>query len=283
MLKEILEKIIGMNKLDSLLARAERDGTSDSIFSNIVEANGNSATLSSRDIEKIPVDGPLIVVANHPSGFAEGLLIPALIDRVRRDQKTLAHCWFSRWSSLAGRMILVDPTAKGAGKYGKATAMKAATRWLREGKSLVMFPAGEVAHARPFSWQAEEQPWKFGLAHLVRLSGATVLPAYFEACNSRFFNFLSWIHPRLGILALNHEFLAKKGQRFVVRIGSPLKGDDFQFIRDPEMIVNLSRQAVEAVGKVSPHSAAGAEVKTREALGHRHDHSTGDKILSVEI
>ena len=50
-----------------------------------------SADVASDDLGRIPPSGPIVVVANHPLGAIDGLLLISLLSRVRSDIKLLGN------------------------------------------------------------------------------------------------------------------------------------------------------------------------------------------------
>ena len=50
-------------------------------------------------LKKIPKDGPLIIVANHPLGGFDGLLLIKYLSLVRKDVKVLANFLFKKIAS----------------------------------------------------------------------------------------------------------------------------------------------------------------------------------------
>ncbi len=222
MLKNLMERVMGMTAIDQAYEVARQDLETDTIFQAEARVLDISIDVSSADLRHIPQRGPLIIVANHPLGFPEGLALPALIDGYRNDLKILSHSWFSRWPEMAERMIFVDPQAEGARRRANRRAIVEALRWLQEGNSLLVFPAGEVARYQRDEGCVAEVPWKKGLVHLAKMSEATVLPMHVGGRAGWGYQLLSLIHRRLGVFALGRELLAWRGRRLAVQIGPGL-------------------------------------------------------------
>jgi putative hemolysin len=171
------------------------------------------------DLSRIPDHGPLVVVANHPFGGIEGILLGELLGRVRPDTKILGNYLLARVAPLNDRLIPVDPFGSRSATGANARAYRTCIRWLRSGGCLVVFPAGEVSHYHSTQGHITDPPWSDHVGSLIRMSGANVLPIYFPGRNSLLFNVLGMVHPRLRTLMLPRELIARRGSRVRFFIG----------------------------------------------------------------
>jgi len=165
--------------------------------------------------ETIPRQGGLLVVGNHPTGGAEGLIAQALIGAVRDDWMVLGNRTIALLPELADRQIGVSR------RQADGIAMVAAARHLRQGGALLMFPAGTVAHWKPGRGYAEA-PWHPSAAGLARLSGAAVQPLCFTARTTMRWKILSAISRTARTALLPRELLAQRGRAIIVDIPAPL-------------------------------------------------------------
>jgi putative hemolysin len=166
--------------------------------------------------------GPLIVIANHPFGIADGVAILSIAESVGRPYRVLINADFMRLPEVQALALPIDFNET---KEALATNLKTrneARRLLKEGVTLVIFPAGGVATAENPFGRAEELPWKAFTARLIQQSNATVLPVYFEGQNSALFHFISRysLSLRLGLLVL--EFGRHIGATVRARVGPPV-------------------------------------------------------------
>lgn len=247
MLKAILGRVLGLNALDRVFERiCDRMGNR-TFVRTAVEQCRFGIDLPPAHRGRIPAAWPLVVVANHPTGAMEGLVVPAIVESAGRDVRTLSHVWFQRYAKLAREMFLIDPGAQGPARADNRIAVTAAIRWVREGGALVMFPAGEVAR---FDWRQRrvaDRTWRPGVASIVRATRATVLPVYVEARNGALYHLLSSIHRRLGALWLIRELLAKQGTTLRVRIGQPISYEELSATNGNGELTARLRQAVDVL------------------------------------
>jgi putative hemolysin len=170
----------------------------------------------------IPATGPAVITSNHPYGALDGLAAIAMVARRRRDIRVLANPELTHIHGVGSLVIPVDPFGGGGATRANMVAMRQAMRWVQGGGALLVFPSGEVSHISLRAWSVTDPAWSATTARLVRLSGAPVVPMYFEGANSTLFQLAGLIHPRLRTILLPHELANKKGVHVNVRVGAPL-------------------------------------------------------------
>lgn len=115
--------------------------------------------------EKVPLEGPVIIAANHLSWLdppAIGLVLPRPISYIAR--ANLFDNPFLGW--LLPRLYVI-PVERGSGDL---SAVKAAIRALRNGMAFGIFPEGTRSRS------GKLQPFKTGTAAIAIRTGAPVLP-----------------------------------------------------------------------------------------------------------
>jgi putative hemolysin len=195
----------------------------------------------------IPVAGPLVVVANHPYGGLDGLVLGSLLCRVRPDVRLLGNSILGRIPEVRRASFLVDPFGRASSTNANAAAMKGALRWVRDGGALAVFPAGEVAHARACDGRLLDQPWSDAIARLAAIAGAAVLPVYFDGGNSRLFSAVGRLHPRLRTALLVRELLEQRHLTLTVRVGRPIPAARLKSFHTPSSITAFMRLRTEAL------------------------------------
>lgn len=198
----------------------------------------------------IPREGPLIIVANHPFGLVDGLLIGSLTNRVRNDFKVLTNARLYPPDAEVQRYILpidFDPTEE-ALKTNLATRATA-RRHIKEGGCLIIFPAGGVATTpTPFARRAIDLDWKPFTARLIHEAKASVVPIYFHGQNSRLFQIASHISMTARLALLLHEVANKIGRCFHATIGDVIRYDTMRDITDSKTLCNFLRNCTYGLG-----------------------------------
>ncbi|RVT85268.1 acyltransferase [Rhodobacteraceae bacterium CCMM004] len=188
----------------------------------MVARYGLSLDIVGGGLDLIPRDGPLIVVANHPFGILDGLMLGHVLSLVRGDFRILAHRVFRRAEEL-NRVIL--PISFDGTREAMATNLetrRTALDYLGQGGAIGVFPGGTVSTApRPFG-RAADPVWRAFTARMIARSGAQVVPLYFDGANSRLFQLASHLHYTLRMALLISEFRARVDGPVRMAVGAPV-------------------------------------------------------------
>ncbi len=217
-----LERLLSIEAINDWYTDLVNAKAQDAPFSKILELRGLTYQVTSGDRSKIPHHGPLVVVANHPFGGIEGIVLGDLLQRIRPDTKILGNYLLNHIEPIRDSIIPVDPFGRKSSVSANAKTFRDCLRWLKAGNCLVTFPAGEVSHYRHRQRRIIDPPWSAHVAAMARLSGAQVLPIYLPGRNSLLFNFMGLIHPRLRTAMLARELIARQGSQMHVFIGRPI-------------------------------------------------------------
>ncbi|MCB1359760.1 MAG: lysophospholipid acyltransferase family protein [Rhodobacter sp.] len=174
----------------------------------------------------IPAEGPLVLVANHPFGILDGLVMGHILSAVRRGEfRIMAHQVFHR-AEIVRRVILpIDFAGTRAAQAANLETRAEAIRYLRQGGAIGIFPGGTVATgARPFQ-RAMDPLWRSFTARMIARSGATVVPICFEGENSRLFQIASHVSTTLRMGLLVREFAARTDSTLRLSVGDPIPAE----------------------------------------------------------
>ncbi|MED7677539.1 acyltransferase [Rhodobacteraceae bacterium IMCC15231] len=209
----------------------------------MVERYGLSLDIVAGDLSKIPTSGPLIMIANHPYGILDGLMMGHILSSVRGDFRILANAVFRKSADLQ-RVVLpisFDET-KDAVRENLATR-KNALAYLAEGGAIGVFPGGTVSTAAtPFA-QPMDPGWRSFTARMISKSNATVLPVYFEGQTSLMFQLASHLHNTLRMGLLIKEFKKRIDTPVRVVVGDPITQEDLkEFSTDSRAMMDFLRK-----------------------------------------
>lgn len=172
----------------------------------------------------IPSEGGCIFVANHPTGLLEVIVWLNTILAVRKDLKMMANNWFDFLDVAQDNIISVDPFESKASYKQNIKSYKLAKSHLDNGRALMLFPAGEVAHWNWKTFGVEDPPWKKSILSLSERTGAPIIPCYSSSKNSLLFNVVGNIHPRLRTLMLAREFTSKQRKTIKIATNTNIEG-----------------------------------------------------------
>ena len=217
-----LERLLAIRHVNDIYTALPQDGQTDDFCRRSLDLLGIDYALTEEEVARIPGQGPLVVVANHPFGGVEGVILTEVLLNVRPDIRILGNYLLTRIPQLQGRIISVDPFNPARAAADNARGLKQAIRWVRRGGALLTFPAGEVAHLSYRSARVVEPPWSPHIARIARICGASVLPVFIRGRNSLLFNLAGLVHPRLRTALLPREIINKKSATIELTIGKPV-------------------------------------------------------------
>ncbi len=239
LIKRPVESLSGLRGCDRIYARAWKMPKEIPFSDRALQSTGVRVDFTEEDLQHVPKEGPVVVVANHPFGGIEGVILLSLLRRVRPDIKAMANFLLGAIPEMREDFIFVDPFASKNAAKANLRPIKESLTWLKEGHLLIVFPAGEVSSFDRCTLRVRDPAWSASIAALVRKTNATVVPMYFPGHNGVCFNLIGLIHPRFRTLLLPRFIANKKGRTLTLRIGTPLttkalepfSTDDVQLIK----------------------------------------------------
>lgn len=245
--------ILGFNKVNKANDRC-RQYQGPEFSAHILKDIGIHYDLRPQQYNHIPQDGPFIVIANHPIGSADGMLMNTVIGTMRTDFKIMANFLLTMIPSLKDSFIAVNPFSDSVSARSSLAGLRFAKEHLAAGGSLGLFPAGEVStYQRPKNRSSlkrhvvEDIPWPASVIKLIRNANVPVIPVYFEAKNSKLFHFVGRFHPMLRTLSLPNQLFNKRGKTIPMRIGKPIMPNELAEYPDLEQLGGYLRSRVYAM------------------------------------
>ena len=229
----LLQHLLPMQRVRDLYNRAQQP-VNRSLMENILSEMEVKYEITNADLTRIPKEGPVVVVANHPFGILDGAILGALLTRVRPDVKIITNYLLSGISELHEHCIFVDPFGSPESVTANRRALRKAIEWLRGGGMLAMFPAGEVSHFQLREMEVADSQWNTTVARLISMTDVPALPMFFRGRNSVPFQTMGLVHPQLRTAWLFNEFLQQKGWKVEVRTGSLISADSIRKARSPQ-------------------------------------------------
>ncbi|WP_417246300.1 lysophospholipid acyltransferase family protein [Celeribacter sp.] len=225
-----IEWLTGKLPLLRRIRRFERMGTpmGQPFFSQALEVMGVEVQTPEEQIAKIPATGPLVVVANHPHGLVDGLVMAELIGKVRTDYKILTRSLLTGIREIDPFMLPVPFPHEPDSHRASIRMRNEAMATLKAGGVIILFPAGAVASSETWWGPVKEKPWNPFTAKMVLKSGATVLPIYFPGRNTRLYQIADKISASFRQGLLLHEIARAMDKPQAPVIGDPLTPEDLK-------------------------------------------------------
>ena len=172
--------------------------------------------------DRIPASGRCIVVANHPTGIADGIAVFDALRARRQDAVFFANADALRVSPrLDETVIPVEWVVEKRTREKTRATLQAAKMAFEAERCLVMFPAGRLARvARDGS--VTDPDWAPTAASLARKYDAPIVPIHVAGPHSRLFHAFDRVSQELRDVTLFHELLNKKRKRFFLKVAKPV-------------------------------------------------------------
>jgi len=242
-----IEWVTGLAKLDSYYQERPLGLSSVDFMKYTLKTLNVDYTIASGSIDNIPKTGPVVIVANHPLGAIEGVILAALIKDRRQDVQVLANQMLKRITEISELFIGVDVFGGSSAKQTNRLAIKQANQHLTDGGLLIIFPAGEVSSYSKGSKILTDVPWSNSVAKFVKRAKATTVPIFIDGQNSAMFYQAGRIHPLLRTALLGRELLNKKESVIKLSIKQPIPYPELNKFEDDAELVNHLRQKTYAM------------------------------------
>ncbi|WP_448520518.1 lysophospholipid acyltransferase family protein [Rhodoflexus sp.] len=196
----------------------------------------------------IPRTGPFIVVANHPYGGIDGMILISIFNKIRPDFRLMANYLLNAFEPIQEYFIPVNPFDSAKNKQINISGVKTVLEHLKQNKPVGIFPAGEVSAYQPDSKKITDKQWHPLVGKIIQKAKVDVVPVYFSGHNSVFFNLLGIIHPNLRTARLPSEMLNKTENKIQVRIGKAIPYSELSTFEDSDQMLRYLRARTYALG-----------------------------------
>lgn len=222
--RPLFDRISKLDRINGIYRQLQRPEMTPQLFCEEGLKLVGATFLLPADEELAPLrawQGPLVIMANHPFGGRESLVLMLLLERIRPGGwRLFSNEVLSRTPELAPLLIAVDPFIKSNPANRKG--MVQARRFLGEGGLLAAFPGGRVAGWDAPYQQVLDTPWSDHPARLAAATGAAVALIHFPGHNSELFLKVPLRWPRFRAMFLAREMLQPDKPPVQCRIGPVL-------------------------------------------------------------
>ena len=195
-------------------------------------------------LENLPETGACLVIANHPTGLADGIAVFQALKDKRPDHLYLANADALRVIPKCEDIVIPVEWVLSKRSISKTKETLSKTKAaLKDNQCVVIFPSGKLAG---LTWKGiVDKPWESSAAMLARKNQVPIIPLQIKARNSWLYYFFSKTNGELRDITLFRELLNKKGQKFKMTFGKPIKPD--QLPRNADKATEYIRNIVETL------------------------------------
>jgi putative hemolysin len=231
----LVEKATGQPELKRMYIQNQRfPRPEESFWQAAVRSLALDVLYDPNALAATPKTGPVVVVANHPYGVLDGIVISWLISKVRPDFLVLTHAVLMLAPEVQNFILPIDFSQTEGAQRTNLASRAAARAQLEKGGVVVVFPAGAVSTAPDKLGRkpAVDARWQPFVSQLIQRSNAVVVPVWFEGQNSRLFQIASHLSYTLRISLIFHEVRARIGTSLPVAIGAPVAFASIAAVKD---------------------------------------------------
>lgn len=264
----LFEKLLHLDEINEFLEK-NKDLQGMAFIDEAFELLNFTYSISNMDIQKIPSEGRMICVANHPIGSLDSLSLLKAIYDVRPDVKIVANDVLINFENVKEFLIPLNLENRSAQRKNIEEIKSA----LSKEQAVIMFPAAEVSRLKMM--RVMDSDWNKGAVFFARKFNAPILPVYIDAKNSASFYIVSKIHKGISRVLLSHEMFNKRNKTITLRIGNPIPAIAFtdSHINDREQIKLLKKHTY------GLHKSKNSVFKTERNIIHPVDR----KLIKKEL
>ncbi|MCB1147035.1 MAG: lysophospholipid acyltransferase family protein [Leptospiraceae bacterium] len=238
----LLVRFLRIRDIENLIKR-HSDKSNFEFIEDIFEDLDFSYTVSMREKQRIPAQGRLIIVSNHPLGALDGLALLKAVKEIRHDVKIVVHNYLTEIDSLVDLMIPLERYSSLADNRRSVTNIAEA---LKNEEAVIIFPSTRVS--RYTIKGVQDDFWRKNVIRLIQKYSAPVLPVFIKAKNSLRFYATGVFSNRLAYATLAKEIFRQRGKTITIKIGNHIAPTAFSALK-PRTGVQLLRKHVYQIGK----------------------------------
>lgn len=261
-----LSKILKLKEINKFIREnAEKRGLD--FITSLFDTLNFTYSISEQDRRKIPAEGKVVIVANHPMGGLDGLALVKAVREVRPDARIVANDLLMRVENLTELFLPLDIYSINS----QRTQLAAIEQALADEQAVILFPSGKVS--RLTMKGIRDQKWHNGAAKFSIKSDAPILPIFVKGTNSIFFYIAALINDKLGMLMLPGEIFRNKRKKIQLIVGDMIPANSFKSLK-PKIQSKLLLQHIYKVG-----NGKNGNFNTEKTVIHPID----SKILKKEL
>ncbi len=237
-----LERFTGQPRIKRLYLDYVNDGRPDELFWQDAVGRLNITTKVAFEPDAyIPKTGRLLVIANHPFGVVDGLILCSEISKIRHDYKIITHQVLRQAPAVRHQILPIDFSETPAALATNMETRHSAVKQLQDDGALILFPSGGISLAPRIFGTAQDTQWKTFAGKLAQIPDTMILPIFFSGQNSLSYMAGRKISQTLGYSLMFREICRMIGQEIKITIRKPVHSASLKSFKDRNEITGYLR------------------------------------------
>lgn len=241
MVPRLFVRTMGVKRAEKIFRRLTHDARDVHFFQKVIDALNLKVKYAPEGLQRIPREGPLVVVANHPRNGVDGMAIAYMMSQVRTDIKIMLTATFDGFPGIGDYGIFVCDSS-GPSARSRSEPTREAIDWLRQGHVVILFPAAQGSYVKIRGRKDPvDVPWLKGTSLFIRRASANVLPVYVHGSPGKLFLAVRHIFHPAACALLVREIVNQEGSTVRLDVGEPITSERISQKGDPEAQIRFLR------------------------------------------
>ncbi len=239
---DVMFSYLKIRRISKMLGNRIESQQEVDVIEDFLERINVQYSVADSELKNIPRSGPFIVLANHPFGFLDSLVLLSIFGKDSENFKVVANIHQKEMQAISS--LFIEPGDGFSKGVISQVALAQCDDHLSSGKSLALFPACHRAGAD----KGGNFPWHDSVVDLVLGSGLPVVPVYFYGANSAISRILDVLPTSLRSWAIPAELVQKENSTIKLRIGKVIDPADLKSFGNRDKASRYLRACLFALG-----------------------------------
>ena len=191
---------------------------------------------------EIPKTGPVLVIANHPFGVIDGLVLCAMMSEIRQDYKIITHQVLRQAPAVMDKILPIDFAETETALATNLETRREAHKHLKNDGAVIIFPAGGISLAPNLIGPAFDSEWKTFAAKLAQTKDTTIVPFFFDGRNSVVYQAARRVSVTLGYSLMFREICKQMNRQVKLTVRTPINSKELDAFSNRNDITDFLRR-----------------------------------------
>ena len=191
---------------------------------------------------EIPKTGPVLVIANHPFGVIDGLVLCAMMSEIRQDYKIITHQVLRQAPAVMDKILPIDFAETETALATNLETRREAHKHLKNDGAVIIFPAGGISLAPNVIGPAFDSEWKTFAAKLAQTKDTTIVPFFFDGRNSVVYQAARRVSVTLGYSLMFREICKQMNRQVKLTVRTPINSKELDAFSNRNDITDFLRR-----------------------------------------